>query len=102
MNSKAVTLLLSDAHGVYLPYMFVTHFDRAKWNLADPEFDWAWDQCSQPDSDDYWEAWDQIIFHAEYHEGGHVWTLCQDGDLWALCDELMTDEEKHNFGYEDY
>jgi hypothetical protein len=25
---------------------------------------------------------------------GHVWTLEQDGDLWLICPDLMTSEER--------
>lgn len=28
---------------------------------------------------------------------GHEWFLYQDGDLWAVCPELLTDEEYENF-----
>jgi len=30
-------------------------------------------------------------------DNGHVWRLWQDGDLWAYCEELMTDAEYSNF-----
>ena len=102
MNTRpdAVCLLLSDARGVYIPRDFVEGFDREAWGLSDPDFDWAWETCSDPDNEHYWEAWEQILWHATYTCGDYYWKLCQDGDLWALCDDLMTDEEKRNFGWE--
>lgn len=54
-----------------------------------------------PEADGYWDAWETVLSTAQYVEGLHVWRLYQDGDLWAICYDLMTDEEKHNFGVED-
>ena len=96
---QAVELLLSDARGIYIPRDFVTDFDLEAWGL-DPD-GWAVEICKDPEHEDYWEAWEQILWHATYTKDGYVWKLCQDGDLWALCDQLMTDEEKQNFGFED-
>jgi len=43
-----------------------------------------------------------ILNNARYTDkNGNVWRLMQDGDLWAYCFELMTDEEKENFGFND-
>lgn len=96
----AVSLLVADTWGVYVPQEFVERFNLADWSI-DPE-SWAANTCAEgPDNHDYWEAWEEILRKAEYKEDGHVWRLYQDGDLWALCDELMSDEEKQNFEFED-
>lgn len=96
----AVEHLLSDARGQYIPRDFIANFDITQWGI-DPE-SWAANTCAAgPDEDEYWDAWDEILRKAEYKEGEHVWRLHQDGDLWALCDELMSDEEKQNFGFEE-
>ena len=99
---NAIELLLSDARGAYIPRDFVEGFDVTQWGL-DPE-SWEVQRCaSGPEVEDYWDAWEQILSNAEFrrHEGHHVWRLHQDGDLWAVCYELMTDEEKRNFGFEE-
>ena len=96
---NAVELLLSDARGVYIPRDFVDAFDVTKWGLI-PEL-WAVQTCADPDDECYWDAWNEILDRAEYRKGDHVWRLHHDGDLWAICYELMTDEEKQNFGFED-
>jgi len=95
----AVECLLSDARGQYIPRDFIANFDITQWGI-DPE-SWAANTCAAgPDEDEYWDAWAEICDKAEYKEGEHVWRLYQDGDLWALCDELMSDEEKSNFGFD--
>ena len=95
----AVACLLSSARGQYIPRDFVANFDMAEWSI-DPE-SWAANTCAEgPDNHDYWDAWDEILNKAEYREGEYVWRLHHDGDLWALCDEIMSDEEKFNFGFD--
>ena len=97
---KAVEILLSDARGVYIPRDFVEGFDVTQWDFD--EDSWAVLVCSAgPDDAQYWEAWEDILNAASYKKDGNVWRLHQDGDLWAICYELMSDEEKSNFGLED-
>lgn len=96
----AVNLLLSDARGIYIPRDFVQGFDLQLWGI-DPD-SWAAKTCANPDNEGYWEAWDQILDTAFYTDSeGNKFTLYQDGDLWALCYERMTRDEKQNFGFED-
>ena len=60
-----------------------------------------WKEAVNPDDDYYWEAWDWILGHAKYTDkDGSVYRLWQDGDLWGLCYERMTNEEKKNFDME--
>jgi hypothetical protein len=94
---KAVELLLSDARGVYIPANFIELFDVSSWNIDVNS--WAAKECQDKDNENYWDAWNNILDNAEYKENGNVWRLHQDGDLWAICYELMSDEEKENFGF---
>jgi hypothetical protein len=98
----AVRLLLSDARGIYIPRDFVQGFKLAEWGL-DPD-EWAVRTCNCPtaDCDGYWDAWAEIIDRARYTApDGSLYMLHQDGDLWALCYERMTDEERSNFGFDE-
>ena len=98
---QAVNILLSDARGVYIPRDFVTTFTPAVWGL-DPK-SWAVETCKAgPDAEGYWDAWVEILERAKYRSvlNGHTYSLYQDGDLWAICEEQMSDEEKQNFGLE--
>jgi hypothetical protein len=97
----AVECLLSDARGQYIPRDFVANFDMAEWGLDYERDKWALDTCAAgPEEEGYWDAWMYILDNAEYKKDGNIWRLHQDGDLWALCYERMTDEEKRNFEFE--
>lgn len=105
---RAVTLILSDARGIYIPRDFVTDNNNeiatdhcAAWGLTDDNRD-QWADAADPESEWYWEAWTWILDNAKFTDAdGDVYILHQDGDLWGLCVERMTDEEKSNFGFED-
>jgi len=94
-----VQLLLSDAHGIYIPKLFLESFlSFKKWGLLKSDFK----VLRNPDNGAYWEVWNTCLNNAEHiDKDGNKWILWQDGDLWAICPVLMTDEEKHNFGFED-
>lgn len=101
--------ILSDARGVFIPRDFLTDdyneiaWDHCTaWGLTEENAE-HWQDAANPDSEYYLEAWDWILNSARYteKETGKVFTLYQDGNLWGLCIEHMTDEEKHNFGFED-
>lgn len=109
MNSAeipdAVTLILSDARGIYIPRDFVTDNynqiaeDHCKaWQI---EPDDAAILASGTDHEYYWETWDTVLSNAQYiDEEGNKYSLSQDGDLWALCYDRMNQVEKSNFGME--
>jgi hypothetical protein len=101
---NAVNLLITDAYGVYIPQRFVQEFldpIRGSWQYVG---DWPRGECAAgPYTDGYWEAWDEILNRATYtDEDGHTYCLWQDGDLWLLDSSRMTDEEKRNFGFEEF
>jgi len=102
----AVNLILSDARGVYIPRDFITDkyngiaVDHCKaWGITQEDAEIL---ASGPDHEYYWETWDDVLSNAHYvDEEGNKYFLIQDGDLWALCYDRMTDEEKLNFGMDD-
>lgn len=104
---NATILILSDARGVYIPRDFLTdqHGDIARehcaaWGLTSDNESW-WVDATDPDSECYWDAWTWVLDHARFTTPeGDVYHLHQDGDLWGLCHERMTDEEKNNFGFD--
>lgn len=95
LMTSAINLLVSDSAGVYVPQVFCEKFDLARWSgirdediatiEAGPEHEW------------YWEAWNDILNSATYTEDGHTYMLWQDGDLWAISVEQMTDDEYQEF-----
>jgi len=94
---NAVVLLLSDARGIYIPHDFVQSFDLNKWGL--------YKDCeailSNPENEFYWEEWNTVLDNAKLiDEEGNEFRLHHDGDLWALCYDRMSSEEKKNFGFD--
>ena len=96
-----VILMLSDARGIYIPRDFTCHYHIGEdgWQGVSTE---DLEVLADPHHDDYWETWDTVLSNASYFDNpsGKVYHLHQDGDLWAVCYDSMTDEEKLNFGWE--
>lgn len=97
MESKlpAVRLLVSGDHGQYVPQTLSRMYDLSLWSGIDPDNVKIIEQG--PDHEHYDEAWSEILDSASYTHDGNTWTLWQDGDLWAVCDELMDDQEYEDF-----
>ncbi len=90
--SKGCQLLLSDVRGIYIPRDFAKGFDLNAWHI---DFDVS--ALSNPESDLYWDTWERVLNEAYFLKGEYRFTLHQDGDLWAICPELMTELEKLYF-----
>lgn len=91
---SGMNLLLSDSRGVYIPRDFADFGEH--WlgvKAEDLEI-----LAAGPDHEHYWDAWDAVLGAATYvDEKCNVWHLSQDGDLWAVCPDLMTDEEYYGY-----
>lgn len=96
LSLPPIALLLDSSRGTYIPEHFVTNFDLSKWQGIDAD-DILLLKLGQ-EAEGYWDAWQSVLDNATFTEHGHVWRLYQDGDLWAYCPALMSEEEKHNFG----
>lgn len=94
LKISGLELLLSDARGVYIPRDFVQGFDFEKWGVSKEDADTL---AQGPEQEWYWEAWEGVLNTAYFEFEGYTYRLHQDGDLWAYCDELMSDEEYENF-----
>src|SRR5437764_7412139 len=93
----AITILLDSARGVYIPKNFAESFDMEKWHVS--ENDKACLLAGPYDEQDlYWDVWTSVLDNAYFEHNGAKWHLSQDGDLWAYCEALMSNEEKRNFG----
>lgn len=78
-------LLVDGCHGVHVPRNFYERFDFGSWNLNISDFS----DLSSLDNEHYWEAWEEVLANAEHHDSeGNVWTLEQDGDLFAVKREV--------------
>lgn len=94
----AVVHIFDGSRGVYIPQAFGQHCNE-NWHGVSAENRQT--LINGPDDEWYWEAWDSVLNSAYFEKDGNKWTLYQDGDLWAMCYELMSDEEKRNFGMDE-
>lgn len=95
-KTEKITLLLDGARGQFIPRDFVTKFDLSKF-AGIPSA--VAEECKNPENEEYWDAWNFILYNTSYIEDGRVFNLHQDGDLWLVCWDELTDEEKRNFEY---
>jgi hypothetical protein len=91
---SGIEILISDHWGVYIPKHFSENF--ILWDgVSDADREIL---ESGPENELYWDVWDSVTRDATYTDSeGNVWRLHQDGDLFAYCEPLMTDEEYYNF-----
>ena len=102
---SAVILILSDARGVYIPRDFVTGDSNEvekshceKWGIKPDDAEIL---AAGPDHEFYWETWDSVLDEAEFTDDkGNKYRLYQDGDLWGICYDRMSMEERRNFGFD--
>lgn len=86
-------LLLSDAHGIYLPETFSLQYSNRFWNIEDHDPDLVTIQAG-PEAEYYWESWDAILDKAWAVVDGIKYTLYQEGDLFAVAWNEMADESE--------
>ena len=94
---SGIEILLNDSRGVYIPQNFAENFIMSDWGVADDTRDIL---LAGPTSENewYWEAWEQVLNNASYVDAGlNTWRLWQEGDLFAYCVELMSDQEYADF-----
>jgi len=96
---SGVEILLNDSRGIYIPQDFVRNYDVTLWGFAEDDEDIA-TLREGPDAEWYWEAWESVLTRAVYirgTDGEQRWLLSQDGDLFAYCEALMTEDEFVDF-----
>ena len=67
----------------------------SSWTITDEQREILGDG---PLKEGYWDCWNEVLLNARFVDSsGFEWQLFQEGDLFAICPELMTNEEKRNF-----
>ena len=96
-QAQAIEIMADSARGVYIPQHFAESCADGWEDIA--ESDRA-TLLRGPDNNDwYWDSWDATLSHARYvADNGDVYTLHHDGDLFAVCHNKLTDEERENMG----
>ena len=96
---QAINLLLSNCRGVKIPQDFYNNFDLEKWHIKKSYF---LNNLNKVHSENYWRAWEEVLNNAYYlDDDGNKFVLYQDGDLFGICYEIMTDSERLEFFGED-
>lgn len=94
MKTNKIALLLDSSRGQYIPRDFVKSFDLEKFQCIDQQ---AIEDCQNPENEYYWESWQNILDRAKYIEDGRTFTLHQDDNLWLLCIDELSEDERINF-----
>lgn len=95
---RNVNLILDSARGQFIPRDFVQGFKVSKFSGISPE---DVQELQNPENENYWETWESVLNNASYlHDDGRLFTLHHDGDLFLICVESMTSQEKENFGFD--
>lgn len=89
-----IACLVPSADGVYVPKSFVECYDYRYWGVSEED---AKILLEGPEHELYWEAWHDVLGSASYEKDGVTYTLYQDGDLFAVAMDELTDEEYKNF-----
>lgn len=89
-------LLCSDHHGQYIPQHFAQSIKRDHVQNVSDE-DWAILEAG-PEHEQYWDAWIDVCDSAVLTDmHGVVYSIYQDGDVWAIPDGMEWSEDEQGF-----
>ena len=99
MTMQAIEIMADSSRGQYIPQHFAESCaDQWRQSIDQKDIDVL---LAGPDDDWYWDTWDRVLNNAQITIDGYVYTLHHDGDLFAICHALLTDEERANL-FDDY
>lgn len=94
-SDKALILFCDSSSGKYIPKRFAQEIKR---ELVSGISENDYNEILDPENEFYWETWDHVCNNAVITSvQGNKYYLWQDGDLWLVCDDLMTEQEKLDF-----
>jgi len=98
-QDPAVILFCDSASGRYIPQRFAAEIMPQYLHGVTKD---QLNELSDPDGEWYWDTWHTVLDNARViGANGENYTLYQDGDLWLVDFDRMTEEEKENFGFND-
>ena len=88
LQENAFHLLLSDSRGIYIPRDFINQF-RGWKGYGKGKYPEYKSILSDPENEDYWDAWDTLLNKLTKIIEGCKYSLFQDGDLFAVNLDLI-------------
>ncbi len=89
---SGIKILICDHYGINIPKIFSEDFGG--WGVRHEDVV----DLSDPENEFYWDTWSNVLDYATMTDKyGYKWRLWQDGELFAYCEELMSDEEYKDF-----
>ena len=97
---KNIKCVVDGRHGVFVPQWFAQTVNRELLSGVTAEtLDYLAKEESLED-DGFWDAWDSVLNNARITHNGKIYHLHQDGDLFAIDWDNLTDDESEAFGLE--
>ncbi len=87
---ESAELYLDGTRGIYIPQNFfeITKPECINWHCDSETKAWILDQCSDPDNEFYWDAWNDAeacsMVTLILRGNGIEYNLYQDNDLWII------------------
>lgn len=92
---NAIVIIADSAHGQYIPQYAAECLSTEWTGLCEETRELL---KAGPEHDYYWETWETVLDNAEYKDkNGNIWRLYHDGDLFAVCDEIMSVKQYTEF-----
>jgi hypothetical protein len=81
-TTKELVLLVDSHHGVYVPKVFLRNYDLKTFGFNDKDIAYFTKAFSDPSSDDYFDAYEEMESKAITKDGSTITTA--DGNLWLV------------------
>ena len=96
-----IECIVDSHHGVFVPMVFAQTVSRALLSGVSGEtLDYLAKKESLED-DGFWDAWDSVLNNARITHNGKIYHLHQDGDLFIIDWDNLTEEESEALGLGD-
>ena len=83
---EKIQMLVDGHNGVHIPELFVRWYFPKNWGIPEQDTEILLLGHSHPL---YWDTWERVLNNAKgNNKDSHTWTLHQDGDLWAVRDDM--------------
>ena len=95
-----IECIVDSLHGVFVPMVFAQTVNRALLSgVSEETLDYLAKKESVKD-DWFWEEWDSVLNNARIAHNGKIYHLHQDGDLFVIDWDNLTEDESKAFDLE--